>query len=58
MPNYFECFLKSFNEVHSYETRGRDDFSLKHKKSKSGQNSLFFKRIVQYNKLPSNIKAT
>lgn len=56
MPAYFNGMMRSFNEIHNYNTRNKDSFTLNHKNSKKAQNSIFFKGLIAYNKLPANVR--
>lgn len=55
-PKYFEnCTILSSN-IHSHNTRNKDNIYIEHKNTKQGQNTIFFKAMIVYNKLPRNIK--
>lgn len=56
LPQYCINKLSTFKDIHDHNTRGRDNFILDHKNKKSTQNSIFFKTVCVYNKLPISIK--
>ncbi len=50
-------FVTKFKESHSYNTRFNENYILDQKRTKTAQNTIFFKGIQQYNnKLPNSIK--
>lgn len=56
VPSYLSESTQTFDSIHRYNTRGKCDFYLDHKNRKSGQNSVFFKGLYEYNNLNSNLK--
>lgn len=58
MPNYFNQLMTKFDEIHDHNTRNKNNYILDHKKYKKNQNSMFFKALIEYNKLPREIKSS
>ncbi|KAK9871505.1 hypothetical protein WA026_012876 [Henosepilachna vigintioctopunctata] len=56
LPDYCINMLSYFKDIHDHNTRNRENFILDHKNKKSTQNSVFFKAVNIYNKLPNNLK--
>lgn len=56
LPNYLNTNIKYVNDIHSYDTRTRNDFSLPNYKKVCTQNSLYYNGLKLYNSLPSNVK--
>lgn len=57
-PEYLQNILKTFENVHDYDTRGRQNFVLQRVRTTAGQNSIFFKGISKYNSLNQAEKDT
>lgn len=56
MPKYFDNALKKVKNIHNYETRNAENFFVDRKKYLKTQNSIFFKTLNVYNKLPNRFK--
>lgn len=55
-PEYCVEKLTTFNQVHGYHTRHGGDFIVGHKNKKQSQNSVFYRALLTYNKLPQKLK--
>lgn len=56
LPSYLRNLLTKFNEVHSYHTRGADDFAVESRRTEFGRKSLLVNGVSLYNKLSDQIK--
>lgn len=56
LPEYLQESLTTFEQTHHYETRNKQNFILPHINKSSTQKSIFFKGLVDYNKLPNDLK--
>lgn len=56
VPEYFNNVIIQFRDIHYHNTRFKNNISLEYKNTKRGQNNLFFKAALIYNKLPESIK--
>lgn len=57
-PDYFAELMMSCDDVHNHQTRNKNNFYLEAKNKKTTQNSIFFKGVREYNKLPNSIKGS
>jgi len=53
-----DIFLRINADIHSYETRGRDDFHLSRVNNEFGRRSVHHHGIMCYNRLPSSLRET
>lgn len=56
MPEYFNGIIQDFQQTHEYNTRNKKNFALKQKNYKKSQNSIFFRALLEYNRLPEIVK--
>lgn len=56
-PSYLLNKLTYVNEIHSHNTRQRNNFFIAPRNSKLCRNSLFYSGLDAFNKLPSHIKS-
>lgn len=56
LPNYLFRQVVINHNIHSYETRGRDDVYVTRTNCKSTMKYMMFKGFVDYNKLPRDVK--
>lgn len=56
LPSYFAEFISYNNNIHSYNTRHNDNFHITRTHNRQSMNSIFFKGLNEFNKLPADIK--
>lgn len=57
-PSYFNEYIVYNNDIHQHFTRNRNELYLTRTNYTSGMNTLFFKGIRQFNRLPVTIKSS
>lgn len=56
MPSYFNKYVIRCNEIHSYNTRGRDNLYVQGATTNIGYNSVVKKGVILFNKLDNYVK--
>lgn len=56
LPEYLACHLSIISDHHNYNTRNKSNFTIPFYTKKFSQNSLFYKGVQMYNKLPKQVK--
>lgn len=57
LPSYLTNDLLANKEIHNYDTRTKNNYYIKSVKHKKSSNSLFYKGLSMYNKLPDSLKS-
>lgn len=57
MPKYLTNEVKLIANLHSYNTRQRENIAINRCKTSAGQKSITYKGFNMYNELPKNVKA-
>lgn len=57
LPPYLSDLLTNVSDIHSYDTRQKQNFYLNKVNLTKSQNCLFYKGINDYNELPEHIKS-
>ncbi|KAK9880077.1 hypothetical protein WA026_008588 [Henosepilachna vigintioctopunctata] len=55
-PDYLKDKLTRFSEVPDHNTRNRNNFMLDYRNTRTAQNSVFFRAVVLYNKLSTDLR--
>lgn len=55
-PEHLLQSTQCIMDVHSYQTRSREDFYVATVSNRYGQNDIFHNGLVQYNSLPQDLK--
>lgn len=58
VPDYLKNILIKFDEIHEHDTRSKQNFVVKRARKSSTHCSIFYKGVVEYNRLSNDLKAT
>lgn len=58
VPEHLIGNCRFVRDIHTYNTRSRNDFYLDRVRTSFSQNSLFYKGLRQYNELPEHVKGS
>lgn len=56
MPSYFDEFIVYNDTIHDYNTRNNENFHINRTMNRQAMNSIFFKGLNEFNKLPALVK--
>lgn len=58
VPDYLKNILTKLRDVHNYNTRRIDNFVIKQANNASMHRSIFYKGVVEYNRLGTDLRRT
>ena len=56
LPSYFDEFVVYNDTIHDYNTRNNENFHINRTVNRQAINSIFFKGLNEFNKLPALVK--
>ena len=56
LPSYFDEFVVYNDTIHDYNTRNNENFHINRTVNRQAMNSIFFKGLNEFNKLPALVK--